>query len=88
MYQWGRKDPFTNSHTALTNSIATWAGADEVVADGQISLEESIANPRLLGHINNGDWCLVGNDEFWADAEKTIYDPCPPGYREIGKSTR
>ncbi|MBO4455909.1 MAG: hypothetical protein J5759_05620 [Bacteroidales bacterium] len=82
VYQWGRKDPFTNSHTALTNSIATWAGADEVVADGQISLEESIANPRLLGHINNGNWMFDVDESLWGyDADKAIYDPCPPGYR-------
>ena len=81
MYQWGRKDPFTAAGALGSSSPATYAGVPEEVAPGQITLEESIANPRLLGHINNGDWCLISNDEYWADAEKTIYDPCPPGYR-------
>ena len=87
MYQWGRKDPFTAAGTFNGSSPATYAGAPEELAPGQISLEESIANPRLLGHINNGDWCLISNDEYWADAEKTIYDPCPPGYRVSQKNT-
>ena len=87
MYQWGRKDPFTAAGAFKSSSPATYAGVPEEVAPGQILLEDAIANPRLLGHINNGDWCLVVNNEFWADAEKTIYDPCPPGYRVPKKIT-
>lgn len=87
MYQWGRKDPFTAAGAFKSSSPATYAGVPEEVAPGQILLEDAIANPRLLGHINNGDWCLVTNNEFWADAEKTIYDPCPPGYRVPKKAT-
>ena len=87
MYQWGRKDPFTAAGAFKSSSPATYAGVSEEVAPGQILLEDAIANPRLLGHINNGDWCLVTNNEFWADAEKTIYDPCPPGYRVSKKNT-
>ena len=87
MYQWGRKDPFTAAGAYKSSSPATYAGVPETLAPGQITLEESIADPRLLGHINNGDWCLVANNEFWADAEKTIYDPCPPGYRVPKKAT-
>ena len=87
MYQWGRKDPFTAAGAFKSSSPATYAGVPETLAPGQITLEESIADPRLLGHINNGDWCLVPNNEFWADAEKTIYDPCPPGYRVPKKAT-
>ena len=89
VYQWGRKDPFTAAGSFNSSTQATYAGTPEEVAPGQITLEESIANPRLLGHINNGDWCLQAepNNEFWADAEKTIYDPCPPGYRVSKKNT-
>ena len=87
MYQWGRKDPFTAAAEFNGEAPATYAGVPETLAEGQITLEESIADPRLLGHINNGDWCLTPNNEFWADAEKTIYDPCPPGYRVSKKNT-
>ena len=81
VYQWGRKDPFVASGVALANTLATVAGAQDEVAPAQITLEESIANPRLLGHTNNGDWLLVPDNEMWSDTDKTRYDPCPPGYR-------
>ena len=87
MYQWGRKDPFTAAGAFNGSAPATYSGVPETLAQGQITLEESIADPRLLGHINNGDWCLIPDNQFWADAEKTRYDPCPPGYRVSKKNT-
>ena len=81
MYQWGRKDPFTAAGEFNGSSPATWAGEPDEVADGQITLEESIAFPRRLGHVNNGDWLLEADDLLWTETEKTLYDPCPPGYR-------
>ena len=81
VYQWGRKDPFTAAGAFNSSTQATYAGEPEEVAAMQISLEESIAHPRLLGHINNGDWADIPNNEYWNELEKTIYDPCPPGYR-------
>ena len=81
MYQWGRKDPFTGSGVLNANTLATWVGMDDVEAPGLISLEDAIANPRLLGHSNSGDWLDIENSSLWSETEKTIYDPCPPGYR-------
>ena len=81
VYQWGRKDPFTAAGSFNSSTQATYAGEPEEVAALQISLAESIANPRLLGHVNNGDWATIPQNDFWTEMEKTIYDPCPPGYR-------
>ena len=81
VYQWGRKDPYTAAGSFNSSTQATWAGEPEVVAPGLITLEESIANPRLLGHQDNADWATAPNNEFWTELEKTIYDPCPAGYR-------
>ena len=81
VYQWGRKDPFTAAGTFNSSTQATYAGEPEEVAAAQISLEESIKYPRLLGHINNGDWTPLPNNDYWTELEKTIYDPCPAGYR-------
>ena len=81
VYQWGRKDPFTAAGTYNGSKPATWAGAPDVVAPSAITLEQSIADPRLLGHIDNGDWLVTSDDAMWSDTEKTVYDPCPPGYR-------
>ena len=63
-------------------SAFDWAGADEEVAPGLISLADGIANPRLLGHTNDGNWMTEIDETLWEDTDgKTIYDPCPPGYR-------
>ena len=86
MYQWGRKDPYTAAGEFNKSAPATYAGEPEEVAAGQISLAESIANPRLLGHINNGDWLDIADNSLWIETEKTIYDPCPAGYRVPNKS--
>ena len=81
VYQWGRKDPFVNSPTALKNDLASQVGEPEEVASGQISLADGIAHPRLLGHINDGNWMDEVDETLWSDDAKTIYDPCPVGYR-------
>jgi hypothetical protein len=81
VYQWGRKDPFTAAGSFNSSDQATWAGADEKVAPGQISLADAVANPRLLGHANDGNWMTEIDETLWSDDGKTIYDPCPPGYR-------
>jgi hypothetical protein len=81
VYQWGRKDPFTAAGAFKSSTQATYAGEPEVVDADQITLAESIAHPRLLGHINNGDWADIPDNEYWNELAKTIYDPCPPGYR-------
>lgn len=80
-YQWGRKDPYPGPKAIKSSSPATVAGAEAEVAPGQISIEESIANPLLMGHINNGDWFNDEDNTRWSNTEKTVYDPCPPGWR-------
>lgn len=80
-YQWGRKDPYPSAKAVKSSSVAYTVGAEFVVASGQISLEQSIANPTLLGHTDNGNWLNNEDNTLWADDAKTIYDPCPPGYR-------
>ena len=87
-YQWGRKDPFPGPKAANSSSNATVAGVALSATDGsgeadesKISLEQSIQNPTLLGHAKNGDWLLPADNTLWQDGVKTMYDPCPPGYR-------
>jgi hypothetical protein len=52
-------------------------------------LNYSIANPTtfIKGISNDYDWCY-GEDSnvtsiLWKTDEKTIYDPCPPGWRVV-----
>ena len=87
-YQWGRKDPFPGPAAPKSSNNATVAGVQVSQTPGagevdecKITLEESIANPTVLGHSKNGDWIVPVANDLWMDSKKTIYDPCPPGYR-------
>ena len=80
-YQWGRKDPYPGPKAVNTSSNATVAGKALEVAAAQITLEESIANPTLMGHKDNEDWLSTPDNTLWNNEAKSIYDPCPPGYR-------
>lgn len=86
-YQWGRKDPFPGPSAVGDSDPATVAGVqiEEATPHGEavalISLEQSIANPTLMGHSPSGDWIDYFDNNLWTDDYKTIYDPCPAGYR-------
>lgn len=87
MYQWGRKDPFVNRSVLAGSTKAKIEGAAESVAEGTISLEESIANPRQLGHTDDANWLSISDNTLWSNSTKTIYDPCPVGYRVPARNT-
>ena len=81
-YQWGRKDPFPGPKRVDSGSNAAVAGVELSVAEGQMTVAETIANPTMMGHFNDGDWLSPEPDNtLWQSDAKTIYDPCPPGYR-------
>lgn len=84
-YQWGRKDPFFHA-----NGVAVTATGITLVAnnatDGDVAY--TVANPRAFitsvgaANFENNDWLpnAAQNDKLWG-TKKTIYDPCPAGYR-------
>ncbi len=89
LYQWGRKDPFLGSagfEAAEPVSTATWPSA--VASDATTgTVAYAIANPMtyITGSQETQDW-LSGaetDNTRWAEFEgsKTIYDPCPAGWR-------
>ena len=88
-YQWGRKDPFPGAGTiGDDDDNATVAGLALSVTEGdgatdvcKITLEQSIQNPTLLGRSNGADWLTTFDNTLWQNGMKTIYDPCPAGYR-------
>ena len=87
-YQWGRKDPFPGAGTIGEDGNANVAGlapsvteGDGTTDDSKISLEQSIQNPTLLGHTQSADWLVPFDNTLWQNDMKTIYDPCPAGYR-------
>ncbi len=92
LYQWGRKDPFPGASAINSSSVAECTiYFPEAVLVTSISspLNYSIANPTtfIKGISNDYDWCY-GEDSnvtsiLWKTDEKTIYDPCPPGWRVV-----
>lgn len=89
-YQWGRKDPFLAS-ASLTETVEmasdiSWPTPIEVYNQGTSLVEYSIQNPTTYITSSTGlrDWQAVYwenvDPKLW-QTDKTIYDPCPPGWR-------
>ena len=77
LYQWGRKDPFLGSSSISeeVEASSTIIWPDNVKTDSNTrTIEYTIANPTTF--IGNWDY----DDGLWR-SEKTIYDPCPAGWR-------
>lgn len=92
LYQWGRKDPFLGSSSILSNTDAkstiTWPSL--VLSDSSTgTIAYAIANPTtfIVANDSNNDWHYAGSSSIdntrWAPSEyaKSIYDPCPAGWR-------
>lgn len=86
-YQWGRKDPFLNSSRIdacqAAKSTLTWPDAVPTSAEtGTVAY--AIANPTVFisaDDHNCYDWHYATRDDSLWKAQKTIYDPCPTGWR-------
>ncbi|MBO4447478.1 MAG: hypothetical protein J5764_05070 [Bacteroidales bacterium] len=88
LYQWGRKDPFPGS-AGYSNGNPVVATSGSITCDSSSDTkgteEYSIAHPTEFLYCpssvqSNQDWVYGGNNTHWA-ASKTVWDPCPPGYR-------
>ena len=95
-YQWGRKDPFPGPKAVKSGDNATVAGVAVTTKPGNgtsaescMTVEEAIANPTVLGFTQNGDWlpAELADNTLWQNEVKTMYDPCPPGYRVPARDT-
>ncbi len=92
-YQWGRKDPFigpvtwdsTTPHSLYNNSNASMTHSYAVSDDETGTVEYAVANPGTFigGAEENGfDWLFSGHkSDLWSTSSKTLYDPCPEGWR-------
>lgn len=84
-YQYGRKDPFSGDVVHAQDAIKA--------VDGQQSLAYGIQHPNQLINFNYEDnWCKQLYYNLWStyfsinggdldSNNKTIYDPCPAGYK-------
>ncbi len=94
-FQWGRKDPFMWSNSGITHYNQQLATADVDIAYA-IAHPTLIFGYVNSGGVNSaGDWKVDAHQEnLWGAANtsgsdidngltgvKTIYDPCPEGYR-------
>ena len=96
-YQWGRKDPFLGSSattgTTFAKSCPDFSDPEAASShlESNTTLDFSISNPTVF--LTNGstpyDWYCTEdtnkNDNLWkssdASSPKTMYDPCPAGWR-------
>ena len=72
MYQWGRKDPFMGSSSISSSVLALSTGTWNITSGGSTTKAEE--NPMRFYtsmYLPDGSW----------DSAKTIYDPCPAGWR-------
>lgn len=80
VYQWGRKDPFMGKNGVATVEHTTFSSPSSI--DFVIHNPNTVvrASPPSFIPGTGGDW-LDGEDNKRWESEKTIYDPCPPGWR-------
>ncbi|MDD4058724.1 MAG: DUF4906 domain-containing protein [Bacteroidales bacterium] len=97
LYQWGRKDPFPGSTTIDGNiEPILFTGFSMSLRCFNASSLENLSNTIKYPHFfyystyTNHDWYSTSssNDDLWGNADrsgtptaKTIFDPCPAGWR-------
>ena len=87
LYQWGRKDPFLGSSSIKRNTEAkstkSWPSSVSA-STSQGNVEYTTKNPMtfiIAGSSSEYDWHYSSrNNDLWKSS-KTIYDPCPAGWR-------
>ena len=82
-YQWGRKDPFLGSSSSAqpidAKSTRNWKVVTNTPETATLSF--ATANPhKFILADQGGDWLSEKDNSLWG-SEKTIYDPCPAGWR-------
>ena len=93
-YEWGRKDPFPGSASWSSSGSISYVGtvgssfssSERNAQTGTV--EWAIAHPQEYLYCKSAtdadqDWLYTHDNGLWA-AEKTIYDPCPPGWHVAG----
>ena len=87
LYQWGRKDPFlgSSSISSLTEAKSTITWPSAVSSDSSTGTVDYVtSHPTTFvkaGSTSSYDWHYSSRDNTLWQSEKTIYDPCPVGWR-------
>lgn len=78
LYQWGRKDPFTFRYVGVID----YYNSRMYTTDNQnVPLSTALANPTVFYGAGYYYWSESVNTSLWKESQKTIYDPCPVGYK-------
>lgn len=84
MYQWGRKDPFisTNGYVGQTQcNIDGLTLQPEEYNESTGNVWYVLRHPnRFITGNEEGNWLAEPDNGLWAE-EKTIFDPCPLGWK-------
>lgn len=78
-YQWGRKDPFNHKNYVYDRRAFS-------VADATLKPTIVQANNFVEYQCTNLDWMTPENALLWLPESKTIYDPCPIGYKVVDRN--
>ena len=92
LYQWGRKDPFLGSSSISSITVAkstiSWpSSVSSNTSNGTIAYATANPTTFITYNGNNYDWYYTGSSSTdntrWTTSEsrKSIYDPCPSGWR-------
>ena len=95
LYQWGRKDPFLGSSSISSSTKAastrSWPSpVSSSSSNGTIAYATAHPTTFIAYNLSNSsnpsnyDWYYTGSsftDNTRWQSSKTIYDPCPPGWR-------
>lgn len=95
-YQWGRKDPFISAADIAFFEGETVSYAPPLEAHPQVvpytiggTVTYSVQHPKTfvcstvneVENANRADWLKEPIAQLWSDNEKTMFDPCPEGFK-------
>ncbi len=86
LYQWGRKDPFMGTCAISGTTLAASTGSWTTIQNSQ-TVDYAEENPMTYIGSGSSEWCTgmgASDDDYtkrWMESKKTMYDPCPVGYR-------
>lgn len=89
LYQWGRKDPFIGAGALASNTPAStypsqWpAAVATTTTTGTIAYATQHPHVFIIGDSDAtaGDWLYADRDNTLWSSDKSLYDPCPVGWR-------
>ena len=77
LYQYGRKDPFLGGYHKDTQTIQQAASTGEWNTAALTGYDNAVKNPTTFF----SSWAEGDDDAISWSEQKSMYDPCPPGYR-------